>query len=82
MVPDCLRHRIGIGLGWRWRYDDRVGPGAAAIGNMTPAEILSAGRKERMCAVVTPDNVEAFMAVCGKWDVLATVIGEVAEGDG
>lgn len=49
--------------------------------NMSPAEILSSESQERMCAVVTPDNVEKFMAVCRKWDVLATVIGEVAEGD-
>jgi phosphoribosylformylglycinamidine synthase len=49
--------------------------------NMTPAEILSSESQERMCAVVTPDNVEAFMKVCAKWDTLATVIGEVTEGD-
>ncbi|MGB1223236.1 MAG: phosphoribosylformylglycinamidine synthase subunit PurL [Mycobacterium sp.] len=49
--------------------------------NMTPAEILSSESQERMCAVVTPDNVEAFLAVCRKWDVLATVIGEVTEGE-
>ena len=49
--------------------------------NMTPAEILSSESQERMCAVVSPENVEKFMAVCRKWDVLATVIGEVAEGD-
>lgn len=49
--------------------------------NMTPAEILSSESQERMCAVVAPDNVEAFMAVCRKWDVLATVIGEVTDGD-
>ena len=49
--------------------------------NMTPAEILSSESQERMCAVVTPDNVERFMAVCRKWEVLATVIGEVADGD-
>ncbi|OHU31291.1 phosphoribosylformylglycinamidine synthase II [Mycobacteroides franklinii] len=48
---------------------------------MTPAEVLSSESQERMCAVVTPENVEAFMAVCRKWDVLATVIGEVTEGD-
>src|SRR3978361_1694765 len=34
-----------------------------------------------MCAVVSPENVDAFMAVCRKWEVLATVIGEVADGD-
>jgi phosphoribosylformylglycinamidine synthase len=49
--------------------------------NMTPAEVLSSESQERMCAVVTPDNVDAFMAVCAKWDVLATVIGEVTDGD-
>jgi len=49
--------------------------------NMTPAEILSSESQERMCAVVSPDNVGAFMAVCRKWDVLATVIGEVTDGD-
>jgi phosphoribosylformylglycinamidine synthase len=49
--------------------------------NMTPAEILSSESQERMCAVVTPENVEAFLAVCRKWEVLATVIGEVTDGD-
>jgi phosphoribosylformylglycinamidine synthase subunit PurL len=49
--------------------------------NMTAAEILSSESQERMCAVVTPENVEAFMAVCRRWDVTATVIGEVTEGD-
>ena len=49
--------------------------------DMTPAEILSSESQERMCAVVAPDNVEAFLAVCRKWEVLATVIGEVTDGD-
>jgi len=49
--------------------------------NMTPAEVLSSESQERMCAVVAPENVEKFMAVCRKWDVIATVIGEVTEGD-
>ena len=57
---------------------DRVPLRAA---NMTPAEILSSESQERMCAVVTPENVDAFLAVCRKWDVLATVIGEVTDGD-
>lgn len=48
---------------------------------MTPVEVLSSESQERMCAVVTPENVDAFMAVCRKWDVLATVIGEVTDGD-
>jgi phosphoribosylformylglycinamidine synthase len=32
-----------------------------------------------MCAVVAPSDVDAFMAVCEKWDVIATEIGEVTE---
>ena len=36
---------------------------------MTPAEILSSESQERMCAVVTPENVDAFLAVCRKWEV-------------
>jgi len=49
--------------------------------NLTPAEILMSESQERMMAVVTPANVEAFLGVCAKWDVEATVIGEVT-GDG
>jgi phosphoribosylformylglycinamidine synthase subunit PurL len=45
--------------------------------NLTPAEILMSESQERMMAVVRPEHVDAFMAICGKWDVEATVIGEV-----
>lgn len=48
---------------------------------MNPAEVLSSESQERMCAVVTPENVEGFLEVCRKWDVLATVIGEVTDGN-
>jgi phosphoribosylformylglycinamidine synthase len=48
---------------------------------LTPAEILMSESQERMCAIVEPAKVEAFLAVCRKWDVLATVIGEVTDGD-
>ncbi|GAA4401223.1 phosphoribosylformylglycinamidine synthase subunit PurL [Tsukamurella soli] len=48
---------------------------------MTPAEVLSSESQERMCAVVTPENVDEFMRVCAKWDVIATVIGEVTDGE-
>ncbi|MBW0015567.1 phosphoribosylformylglycinamidine synthase subunit PurL [Mycobacterium sp.] len=48
---------------------------------MTPAEVLCSESQERMCAVVAPQNVDAFMAVCRKWEVLATVVGEVTDGD-
>ncbi|EYT65036.1 phosphoribosylglycinamide synthetase [Dietzia sp. UCD-THP] len=48
---------------------------------MSAAEILSSESQERMCAVVAPENVDAFLAVCRRWDVLATDIGEVTDGD-
>jgi phosphoribosylformylglycinamidine synthase subunit PurL len=48
---------------------------------LTPAEILMSESQERMCAIVEPAKVEEFLAVCRKWDVLATVIGEVTGGD-
>ncbi|MCA0145851.1 phosphoribosylformylglycinamidine synthase subunit PurL [Blastococcus sp. LR1] len=48
---------------------------------LTPAEILMSESQERMCAIVEPDKVEAFLAVCRKWEVRAAVIGEVTDGD-
>jgi phosphoribosylformylglycinamidine synthase len=48
---------------------------------LTPAEILMSESQERMCAIVEPDKVDAFLAVCRRWDVLAAVIGEVTDGD-
>jgi phosphoribosylformylglycinamidine synthase len=47
--------------------------------SLTPAEILMSESQERMMAIVTPAHVDAFMAVCAKWDVEATVIGEVTD---
>jgi phosphoribosylformylglycinamidine synthase II len=44
---------------------------------LTPEEILMSESQERMAAVVTPENLEAFLEICRKWDVTADVIGEV-----
>jgi phosphoribosylformylglycinamidine synthase len=46
---------------------------------LVPEEILMSESQERMMAVVTPANLDAFLAVCAKWDVLATVIGTVTD---
>ena len=46
---------------------------------LVPEEILMSESQERMMAVVSPDNLEAFMAICAKWDVTATVIGKVTD---
>jgi phosphoribosylformylglycinamidine synthase len=48
---------------------------------LTPEEILMSESQERMMAVVRPQDVDRFMAICRKWDVLATVVGEVIEGN-
>ncbi|MEO9133599.1 MAG: phosphoribosylformylglycinamidine synthase subunit PurL [Jatrophihabitantaceae bacterium] len=44
-----------------------------------PEEILMSESQERMMAVVTPAKLEAFLGLCAKWDVLATVIGTVTD---
>ncbi|MGD7733316.1 phosphoribosylformylglycinamidine synthase subunit PurL [Propionibacteriaceae bacterium G57] len=48
---------------------------------LSPEEILMSESQERMMAVVEPAKVERFMQICAKWDVQATVVGEVTEGD-
>ncbi|CAN5876206.1 phosphoribosylformylglycinamidine synthase subunit PurL [soil metagenome] len=45
--------------------------------SLAPEEILMSESQERMMAVVEPRHVEQFLAVCTKWDVDATVVGEV-----
>ena len=45
--------------------------------SLAPEEILMSESQERMMAIVEPEKVDAFMAVCRRWDVEATVIGEV-----
>jgi len=44
---------------------------------LTPEEILMSESQERMCAVVSPENLDAFMALIHKWEIEAVVIGEV-----
>jgi len=43
-------------------------------------EILMSESQERMMAVVEPAKLEEFMAITRRWDVEATVVGEVTEG--
>jgi phosphoribosylformylglycinamidine synthase subunit PurL len=47
--------------------------------SLSPEEILMSESQERMCAIVTPANVDAFMEICRKWEVEAVVIGEVTD---
>jgi phosphoribosylformylglycinamidine synthase II len=47
--------------------------------SLEPAEILMSESQERMMATVAPESVPEFLDVCRKWDIEATVIGEVTE---
>src|SRR3954451_20889323 len=49
--------------------------------SLSPEEILMSESQERMCAVVEPEKVDRFLEICEKWDVIATVVGEVTDGD-
>ena len=49
--------------------------------SLEPHEILMSESQERMMAIVEPDKVDAFLAITDRWDVEATVIGEVTDGD-
>jgi phosphoribosylformylglycinamidine synthase len=49
--------------------------------NLTPAEILVSESQERMLCVVEPGRVDEVIATCRRWDLDATVIGRVTEGD-
>ncbi|MFR9757221.1 phosphoribosylformylglycinamidine synthase subunit PurL [Streptomyces sp. TR06-5] len=49
--------------------------------SLSPEEILMSESQERMCAVAEPDKVDRFLEICEKWDVTATVIGEVTDGE-
>ena len=46
---------------------------------LAPEEVLTSESQERMCAVVAPEKVDDFLAVCARWDVPATVLGEVTD---
>ena len=45
--------------------------------SLRPEEILMSESQERMCAIVSPADVDELLEVCARWGVTATVIGEV-----
>ncbi|MCP2337701.1 phosphoribosylformylglycinamidine synthase II [Actinomadura rupiterrae] len=46
---------------------------------LRPEEILMSESQERMMAVVEPAKVDDFLAICGKYEIPATVIGVVTD---
>jgi phosphoribosylformylglycinamidine synthase subunit PurL len=65
----------GPDIGMRVRLDS-VPLRDASLG---PAEILMSESQERMMAVVEPGGLDRFLGICAKWDVQATVIGDVTD---
>jgi phosphoribosylformylglycinamidine synthase II len=49
--------------------------------DMEPFEIMISESQERMLCVVEPGRLDDVLAVCARWEVNATAIGEVTEGD-
>jgi phosphoribosylformylglycinamidine synthase subunit PurL len=47
--------------------------------DMEPFEIMISESQERMLCVVEPARVDAVLALCERWDVRATPIGEVTD---
>jgi len=46
---------------------------------MEPFEVMISESQERMLCVVEPDRLDAVLAVCERWEVRATAIGEVTD---
>jgi phosphoribosylformylglycinamidine synthase len=49
--------------------------------SMSPLEVITSESQERMLAIVAPGDTDEVLAVCERWGVLATVIGEVVGDD-
>jgi len=49
--------------------------------DMEPFEIMVSESQERMLCVARPECVGALLDVCERWEVLATTIGAVTDGD-
>jgi phosphoribosylformylglycinamidine synthase len=49
--------------------------------HMTPVEVMTSESQERMLAVVEPDQLDAVLAICERWDLRAAVVGVVTAGE-
>jgi phosphoribosylformylglycinamidine synthase len=47
---------------------------------MEPFEVMTSESQERMLAIVEPGHIDAFMAVCERWEIRAATIGTVTAG--
>jgi phosphoribosylformylglycinamidine synthase len=67
----AAKGEVGIDL-----HTDRVPLREA---DMEPWEIMISESQERMLAIVAPDKWEGVRAVCDRWDLDATIVGEVTD---
>src|SRR6476659_6773415 len=65
--------RAGMGMDVDVSSVPRREPGMAAF------EVLTSESQERMLAIVTPDDLDAVLAICERWEVRATVVGRVTD---
>ena len=48
--------------------------------SMEAWEVLASESQERMLALIDPGNLDAVLEVCGRWGILARVIGRMVDG--
>ncbi|OWY59427.1 phosphoribosylformylglycinamidine synthase II, partial [cyanobacterium TDX16] len=48
---------------------------------MDPVEVMTSESQERMLAIVEPKDLDEVLAICERWEVRATVVGKVTDGD-
>src|SRR5437764_5029955 len=46
---------------------------------MNPVEVMTSESQERMLAIVTPDDLDAVLDLCRRWEIRASVIGRVTD---
>ena len=46
---------------------------------MEPFEVMTSESQERMLAIVEPSNLDAVLEIARRWEIRATVIGEVVK---
>jgi phosphoribosylformylglycinamidine synthase subunit PurL len=66
--------RGGVGM------DVYVSEVAQREAGMEPFEVLTSESQERMLAIVEPGDLDPVMAICERWEIIASVVGTVTAG--
>jgi len=66
--------RGGVGM------DVYVSEVAQREAGMEPFEVLTSESQERMLAIVEPGDLDAVLAICERWEIIASVVGTVTTG--